>query len=57
VSRDPVFLEGYFAAATRVSANLPASDIVIDTESVSATTAAAAIADTVRPGRRRVPSG
>ena len=30
VSRDPAFLEGYFAAATKASAELPATDVVIN---------------------------
>lgn len=57
VSRDPAFLGGYFAAATRASANLPATDIVIESESVSPTAAAAAIAQIVRQGQERVTSG
>ena len=48
VSRDPAFLGAYFADATHVPASLPATDIVIDTESVSPTAAAAEIARVVR---------
>ena len=48
VSRDPAFLGAYFADATHVSASLPATDIVIDTESMSPTAAAAEIAQVVR---------
>ena len=48
VSRDPAFLGAYFADATHVSASVPATDIVIDTESVSPTAAAAEIAQVVR---------
>ena len=43
-SRDPAFLAEYFAAATKASAELPETDVVIDTESVSPTAAAAEIA-------------
>ena len=48
VSRDPVFLAEYFAAAT-AAREIPLTDVVIDTESVSATAAAATIARIVRP--------
>jgi predicted kinase len=48
VSRDPAFLAGYFAAATLASAELPTSDVVIDTESVSPVNAAAEIARIAR---------
>ena len=48
VSRDPAFLGAYFADPTHVPASLPATDIVIDTESVSPTAAAAEIARVVR---------
>jgi predicted kinase len=44
VSRDPGFLGSYFADETRASANRPTTDIVIDTESMSAKTAAEMIA-------------
>jgi predicted kinase len=52
VSRDPAFLGGYFAAATKVSANLPTTDIVIDTMSVSPMAVAAEIARIVRSRHR-----
>ena len=56
VSRDPTFLGAYFANGTHVPAKLPATDIVIDTEWVSPTAAAAEIASIVRPGYgRRAP--
>ena len=48
VSRDPVFLGEYFAAATAAH-DIPITDVVIDTESVSAMAAAAMIARIVRP--------
>jgi shikimate kinase len=48
-SRDPGFLRGYFTADPRVSANVPPTDIVIDTESLSAQAAATTIATFV-PG-------
>jgi predicted kinase len=48
VSRDPAFLGAYFADSTHVPASLPATDIVIDTESVSPSAAAAEIAKVVR---------
>lgn len=47
-SRDPDFLGGYFAAHQALAAG-PATDIVIDTEAMSATSAAAAIAGLIRP--------
>jgi predicted kinase len=50
VSRDPAFLADYFAAATKGAANLPATDVVIDTESVSPTAAAVEIARFVGRG-------
>ena len=37
VSRDPVFLGEYFAAATAAQEKIPETDVVIDTEAVSAT--------------------
>jgi predicted kinase len=49
VSRDPGFLGSYFAAEARASANRPTTDIVIETESTSANTAAATIARLVPP--------
>ena len=48
VSRDPVFLGEYFAAATAAQEKIPETDVVIDTEAVSATAAAAMIARIVR---------
>jgi adenylylsulfate kinase-like enzyme len=48
VSRDPAFLGRYFAAATAAQGKVPVTDVVIDTESVSATAAAATIARIVR---------
>ncbi len=57
VSRDPAFLGPYFADPTHVSASLPATDIVIDTESVSPTAAASDIAAVVRRGHRGRPLG
>ena len=57
VSRDPGFLGRYFAAATKASANIPVTDIVIDTESISPTTAAAEIAHIVRQGHGGRPLG
>lgn len=53
VSRDPAFLGPYFSDATHVPASLPATDLVIDTETVSAADAAEAIARLVRPGDPR----
>ncbi len=53
VSRDPAFLGPYFADATHRPASLPATDLVIDTESVSAAEAAEAIARLVRLGDAR----
>jgi len=50
ISRDPAFLAGYFAAAAKASRDLPTSDIVIDTESVAPTAAAAEIARIARTG-------
>jgi predicted kinase len=55
VSRDPEFLRRYFAAGTWTSADLPPTDIVIDTESVSAGAAAATIAHLVPPMSRSRP--
>jgi hypothetical protein len=52
VSRDPAFLAEYFAAASKTSAERPATDVVIDTESVSPTAAAAEIARIVGRGGR-----
>ena len=48
VSRDPGFLSGYFAAATKAAVDFPPADIVIDTESISPAAAAAEIARIVR---------
>ena len=50
LSRDPVFLAPYFAAVSQTLAIVPATDIVIDTEQTTATSAAAAIARLVLPG-------
>ncbi|HEX5822896.1 MAG TPA: AAA family ATPase [Candidatus Limnocylindrales bacterium] len=47
VSRDPAFLGRHFAAHEALTAG-PATDIVIDTEAMSATSAAAAIASLIR---------
>jgi adenylylsulfate kinase-like enzyme len=49
LSRDPGFLGPYFAAVARALATVPVTDIVIDTERMTATSAAAAIASRVRP--------
>jgi adenylylsulfate kinase-like enzyme len=50
-SRDPRFLSSYFAGRRDVLAAAPTTDIVIDTEVVSATSAAARIAGQIRnPG-------
>jgi shikimate kinase len=49
VSRDPVVLGSYFAKVSPVLAGAPATDIVIDTERMTPTDAAAAIASLVRP--------
>lgn len=57
VSRDPGSLSAYFAAATRASVSLPSTDMVIDTESVSPSAAAAEIAQRVRAGQQRRQSG
>jgi predicted kinase len=55
VSRDPAFLAGYFATATKTSTHLQAADVIIDTESVSPTAVAAEIARIVgRGGRLRL---
>jgi uridine kinase len=50
LSRDPRFLGPYFAAVGRTLAAVPATDIVIDTERTTATSAASAIANRVRAG-------
>jgi len=50
LSRDPGFLGPYFAAASRALVAVPVTDIVIDTERMTATSAAAAIANRVRSG-------
>jgi shikimate kinase len=50
LSRDPRFLGPYFAAVGRTPAAVPATDIVIDTERTTATSAASAIANCVRAG-------
>ena len=42
-SRDPLFLRSHFAARRDVLAAVPASDLVIDTEQMTATAAAATI--------------
>ena len=52
VSRDPAFLAESFAAASKASAERPATDVVIDSEAVSPTAAATEIARIVsRDGR------
>jgi adenylylsulfate kinase-like enzyme len=56
VSRDPAFLAAYFATAAKASDERPASDIVIDTESVSPTAVAAEIVRIVGQ-ERRLPLG
>ena len=48
ISRDPGFLASYFAAKGQVLEDVPATDFVIDTERVTATSAAAAIAGLTR---------
>jgi shikimate kinase len=50
LSRDPGFLGSYFAAASRSSANVPSTDIVIDTEQMTANSAAVVIASLARAG-------
>ena len=49
-SRDPGFLGPYYAAVSRALATVPATDVVIDTERMTATSAAVAIASRARPG-------
>jgi len=44
LSRDRAFLESYFAASAETLAATPATDLVIDTEQMTATAAATAIA-------------
>lgn len=48
-SRDPGFLGRYYAAVGQALATVPATDVVIDTERTTATSAALAIASLVRP--------
>ena len=48
LSRDPVVLGRYFAAAERWLATVPATDVLLDTERMTPTSAAAAIALVVR---------
>ena len=50
VSRDPVFLEEYFANAAKASGPPPITDVVVDTESMSPTAIAARVARIVRQG-------
>ena len=47
-SRDPVFLGSYFAAVNPLLDNAPEKDLVIDTERMTVTSAARAIANLVR---------
>jgi adenylylsulfate kinase-like enzyme len=47
-SRDPAFLRPYFAAFDQALATVPVTDIVIDTERMSPTSAAVDIADRIR---------
>jgi predicted kinase len=49
-SRDPSFLGPYFAALAEAMAAIPASDLVIDTEQMPPTAAAATIAGILSPG-------
>ena len=49
LSRDPAFLGPYFAAVGEALATVPGTDVVIDTERMSATSAAVAIAGLIRP--------
>ena len=48
VSRDPVVLNRYFAAADQSLATVPVTDVVLDTERMTSTFAAKAIAGLVR---------
>jgi hypothetical protein len=48
ISRDPDFLGSYFAAVGPVLATVPAADLVIDTERMTAVSAAVAIAEHIR---------
>jgi adenylylsulfate kinase-like enzyme len=50
LSQDPVVLGRYFAAAERWLATVPATDVVLDTERMTPTSAAAEIARVVRDG-------
>jgi adenylylsulfate kinase-like enzyme len=52
LSRDPAFLGPYFVRVNEALAAVPETDIVIDTERVTARSAAVAIASLVRPGDR-----
>jgi adenylylsulfate kinase-like enzyme len=52
LSRDPGFLGPYFAAVSQALATVPVTDIVIDTERTTATSAAAAIASLIRARAR-----
>jgi adenylylsulfate kinase-like enzyme len=49
VSRDPAFLRRYFAGTGRALGTAPETDLVIETERMSPTSAAAAIARLVSP--------
>ncbi len=51
MSRDPVVLGGYFAAADHAHATIPKTDVMFDTEQTTSTSAASAIASLVRQGR------
>jgi hypothetical protein len=48
-SRDPAFLGPHFAAVDQALATVPGTDLVIDTEQMAATSAAADVARLVRP--------
>lgn len=49
VSRDPNFLAPYFAERSDLFADVPPTDVVIDTEETTAAGAAATIADALQP--------
>jgi predicted kinase len=56
VSRDPVFLGAHFASRAAIMATIPTTDLVIDTEQTTATSAAKSIVDVVQPVVvRRIP--
>ena len=52
MSRDPAFLQPYFAAGRETFATTPATDLVIDTERTTVAAAAAAVADLARASDR-----